>query len=107
MAANNLPHFHNNPKASRVRIGAKKFMRISDLPPFDHPHIFIDMRERNEIACPYCSALYAYDRRLTGKCEPAECAFHSEEFREPVPPNHDICTVTASPSPDHSRGGRK
>jgi uncharacterized Zn-finger protein len=78
MSANSIPHFHNQPGVPRVRIGAKKFMCIGELPPFDHPHIFIDMGDDNAIVCPYCSTLFVYDPQLNGGCEPAECAFHDE-----------------------------
>ena len=44
MAADHAtPHFHNQPGVRSVRVGAKEFMCIGALPPFDHPHIFIDM----------------------------------------------------------------
>jgi len=43
MAAHSIPHFHNQPGVPLVRVGAKEFMCVGALPPFDHPHIFIDM----------------------------------------------------------------
>jgi uncharacterized Zn-finger protein len=100
MVGNSIPYFHNQPGAPRVRIGAKKFMCIGDLPPFDHPHIFIDMGADNEIVCPYCSTLFVYDPLLEGGCEPTECAFHPESVPEPTPPPADISIATASPSPE-------
>jgi hypothetical protein len=45
------------------------------LPPFDHPHIFIDMGSDNDAICPYCSTHYVYDPALNGGWDPAECAF--------------------------------
>ena len=48
------PHFHNQPGAPVVRVGVKEFMCIGALPPFDHPHIFIDMGSDTETICPYC-----------------------------------------------------
>ena len=33
-------------------------------PPFDHPHIFLDMGSDHQVICPYCSTLYVYDPRL-------------------------------------------
>ena len=45
--AHGTPHFHNQPGLpSDQACGAKEFMCIGALPPFDHPHIFIDMGER-------------------------------------------------------------
>jgi hypothetical protein len=34
-------------------------------PPFDHPHVFLDMGGDNEKVCPYCSTLYRYSPKLT------------------------------------------
>jgi hypothetical protein len=35
-------------------------MCIGAAPPFDHPHVFIDMGDADETVCPYCSTLYRY-----------------------------------------------
>ena len=61
MADHAVPHFHNEPGVPVVEIGSKKFMCIGARPPFDHPHIFCDMGDDNEIICEYCSTLYRYD----------------------------------------------
>ena len=42
-------------------------------PPFDHPHIFIDMGSDGEAICSYCSTRFVYDGNLSGPCSPAEC----------------------------------
>lgn len=102
MAANGIPYFHNQPGVPRVRIGAKKFMCVGELPPFDHPHIYIDMGDDDEIICPYCSTLFVYDRLLHGGCRPPECAFDPEALREPVPPPRDISIITAAHAPHPS-----
>ena len=34
-------------------------MCVGANPPFDHPHVFLDLGNDNEIICPYCSTLYA------------------------------------------------
>ncbi len=36
-------------------------MCIGEMPPFDHPHVFLDMGDATEIICPYCSTLFRYD----------------------------------------------
>jgi uncharacterized Zn-finger protein len=66
MATHSTPHFHNQPGVPQVRVGAKEFMCVGALPPFDHPHIFIDMGEDNDAICPYCSTHFAYDETLHG-----------------------------------------
>ncbi len=75
MSQHFTPHFHNQPGVAQVRIGAKEFMCIGALPPFDHPHIFIDMGDDKEAICPYCSTHYVYDASLDGGCVPPECAY--------------------------------
>ena len=67
------PHFHNQPGARTVRVGAREFMCIGALPPLDHPHIFIDMGSDSEAICPYCSTHYVYDGELGGRSDPAGC----------------------------------
>jgi uncharacterized Zn-finger protein len=84
MATHSTPHFHNQPGLSQVRIGAREFMCIGALPPFDHPHIFIDMGDEIETVCPYCSTHYVFDPALHGGCEPAECAYEPADIPEPA-----------------------
>ena len=73
MADHATPHFHNQPGVSVVRVGVKEFMCVGALPPFDHPHIFIDMGSDTETVCPYCSTLYVYQEGLGPHASPAEC----------------------------------
>ena len=61
MAEHVVPHFHNDPGVPVIEIGAKEFMCVGATPPFDHPHVFLDMGDENEIICPYCSTLYRFD----------------------------------------------
>jgi uncharacterized Zn-finger protein len=64
MAEKIVPHFHNTPGVPVIEIGAREFNCVGELPPFDHPHIFLDMGDANEIICPYCSTLYRFDPTL-------------------------------------------
>ena len=75
MADHSTPHFHNQPGVPQVRVGAHEFMCIGALPPFDHPHIFIDMGLGHDVICPYCSTHYIHDASLNGHAVPAECEF--------------------------------
>jgi len=61
MHSEGTPKFANDEGASEVRIGVKEFECIGATPPFDHPHIYLDMGRDSEIVCPYCSTLYKYD----------------------------------------------
>jgi uncharacterized Zn-finger protein len=75
MAEHVVPHFHNDPGVPVIEIGAKKFMCVGATPPFDHPHIFLDMGDENEIICSYCSTLYRFDPKLDShSARPPECA---------------------------------
>jgi uncharacterized Zn-finger protein len=75
MTENIVPHFHNTPGVPVIEIGAKEFMCIGEKPPFDHPHIFLDMGDAVEIICPYCSTLFRYEPSLDPHAaRPAECA---------------------------------
>ena len=58
MAEKPMPHFHNTDGAHAISIGVGEFMCIGALPPFDHPHVFLDMGDETEIVCPYCSTVY-------------------------------------------------
>ena len=73
--AHGTPHFHNQPGLPKITVGAKEFMCIGALPPFDHPHIFIDMGDETDIVCSYCSTRFVYDPSLKTPCEPAECFY--------------------------------
>ncbi len=78
MSEHSTPHYHNQPGVKQVRVGAKEFMCVGALPPFDHPHVFLDMGAADEAICPYCSTLYVYDAALHGGADPAECVYHPE-----------------------------
>ncbi|MFN3658095.1 MAG: zinc-finger domain-containing protein [Pseudolabrys sp.] len=75
MAEHVVPHFHNDPGVPVIEIGAKEFMCVGAKPPFDHPHVFLDMGDNDEIICPYCSTLYRFDTHLDQHAaRPSACA---------------------------------
>jgi len=75
MAENVIPHFHNTPGVPVIEIGAREFMCVGEKPPFDHPHVFIDMGDATEAICPYCSTLFRHVPGLDPHAaRPAECA---------------------------------
>jgi uncharacterized Zn-finger protein len=70
-----VPHFHNTSGVPVIEIGARELMCIGELPPFDHPHVFLDMGDATEIICPYCSTLFRHDPSLGPRAaRPPECA---------------------------------
>jgi len=38
-----VPHFHNDAGVSVIEIGSQEFMCVGANPPFDHPHVFLDL----------------------------------------------------------------
>ena len=60
MAGHRIPHFQNTAGHAAIEIGAKEFMCVGAHPPYDHPHVFLDMGHDAEKVCPYCSTLYKY-----------------------------------------------
>ncbi len=74
MAEKGVLHFHNDPGVTSIHVSAHEFMCVGAKPPFDHPHVFLDMGADSEIICPYCSTLFKYDASLkVGTCSPSEC----------------------------------
>ncbi len=80
MAESKMPHFHNDAGVSTIKTGSKSFMCTGATPPFDHPHIFLDMGSSDETICPYCSTRYEYSPALPpGGAEPASCVYGPEK----------------------------
>ena len=79
MAASSTPHFQNDMGLSMIEIGAKQFMCVGATPPFDHPHVFLNMGAGEEIICPYCSTLFRHNARLgSDQAEPESAVWHDE-----------------------------
>jgi uncharacterized Zn-finger protein len=80
MAGHSIPHLHNDDGAAVIHVGAKEFMCIGAKPPFDHPHIYLDMGSDSEILCPYCSTLFRYrSSLLPDQTDPADCLLANHE----------------------------
>jgi len=75
MADHAVAHFQNDSGVPMIEIGCKEFMCVGANPPFDHPHVFLDMGHDREIICPYCSTLYRHDPALGAQqSRPDGCA---------------------------------
>jgi uncharacterized Zn-finger protein len=82
MAQTLVPHFVNDKGVDRIRIGVKEFQCMGATPPFDHPHVYLDMGHAAKIVCPYCSTVFEHDDALKAtESNPPSC----------------ILTVTAPP----------
>ena len=76
MAQSEIPHFVNDAGVSTIEVGVKEFMCMGAKPPFDHPHVYLDMGADDEILCPYCSTRYQFNEKLHGlDSKPEGCAF--------------------------------
>jgi len=76
MADHGVPHYQNDAGLAEIRVGSREFMCIGATPPFDHPHIFIDMGGDDTAICSYCSTVYRYDASLkSGESVPAAAAW--------------------------------
>lgn len=64
MAGHSIPHFQNDAGHEAVEIGVREFMCVGASDPFDHPHVFLDMGDADEMVCPYCSTLYRFNAAL-------------------------------------------
>jgi len=64
MAGGSIPHFQNDGGQPAIDIGVREFMCVGATPPYDHPHVYLDMGDDREKVCPYCSTLYRYDASL-------------------------------------------
>ena len=74
MSDHAVPHFHNDAGVSVIEIGSQEFMCVGANPPFDHPHVFLDLGNDNEIIGPYCSTLYRHAAdRAAGEARLPEC----------------------------------
>jgi len=59
-----IPHFQNDAGHAVIEIGVKEFKCVGANPPFDHPHVFLDLGDDMEKVCPYCSTLYRHNPAL-------------------------------------------
>jgi len=76
MAGVATPKFHNEMGVQVIDVGSREFNCVGALPPFDHPHIYIDMGDETEVVCAYCSTLYRFDPTLgPGEAKPAEAVY--------------------------------
>lgn len=80
MAGGKTPHFQNSAGYERIEIGVKEFMCVGAHPPFDHPHVFLDMGDETQKVCPYCSTLYVFNPSLHGEeSNPAGASFDATQ----------------------------
>ena len=80
MAALAVPHLCNDVGVERISVGARELNCMGAAPPFDHPHVYLDMGQDTQIICPYCSTLYVYQSELgPGESDPSGCIYRGKE----------------------------
>ena len=68
--------FLNDVGVSEIMIGCRQFECIGALPPHDHPHIFLEMGDRDDVLCPYCATRFIFDDALGPReTRPPNCCF--------------------------------
>jgi uncharacterized Zn-finger protein len=64
VATSIVPHLANDKGVEKIFVGVKELNCMGARPPYDHPHVYLDMGIDNQVLCPYCSTLYVHDPRL-------------------------------------------
>ena len=68
--------FSNDRCVPEIRIGVKEFKCIGMSPPNDHPHVYLDMSDKETILCLYCATLFRFDPGLgPGEADPPDCLY--------------------------------
>ena len=77
MAGHAVPYFQNDAGHRAIDIGVKEFMCVGANPPFDHPHVYLDMGADSEKICPYCSTLFRFNGALGAQDSAPAGAFYT------------------------------
>src|ERR1700741_4376165 len=74
MADSLVPHLSNDQGVEKIYVGVREFQCMGARPPYDHPHVYLDMGADSQILCPYCSTLYVHNNGLEpGQTDPDGC----------------------------------
>lgn len=80
MADKTIAYFRNDAGVETIQVGTSRFMCTGASAPFDHPHIYLDMGEDDEIVCPYCSTRFHKNPKfLPNQVQPDDCAYSPGE----------------------------
>ena len=71
MADNHIIKIANDMGVDEIFVGVRAFECIGANAPYDHPRIFLEMGDEDDIVCPYCSTRYRFNEKLgTTKSKP-------------------------------------
>lgn len=69
-------HYQNDAGHKTIAIGVREFMCCGASAPYDHPHVYLDMGDGDEIVCPYCSTLFNHSETLKAdQTDPPGCIY--------------------------------
>ncbi len=75
-----VPNFQNDAGVEKIHTGVKEFKCMGASPPYDHPHVFLDMGADDQIICPYCSTVYIHDPALSpAETIPPDCLYEADQ----------------------------
>jgi uncharacterized Zn-finger protein len=76
MAQTLVPRLVNDKGVDQIAVGVKEFQCMGASPPHDHPHVYLDMGDEDQLVCPYCSTLYRFNPSLAAtESDPPSCIF--------------------------------
>jgi uncharacterized Zn-finger protein len=79
MGGEGYAKFSNDRGVPEIRIGVREFECVGATPPYDHPHIYLDMSDKGAILCPYCATSFRFDPRLgVREADPPECLYFDD-----------------------------
>lgn len=71
-----MKKFLNDAAVETITIGLKAFACIGNTPPHDHPHVYLEMGDEDEILCPYCATRYRFEPSFSAtQTDPPDCFF--------------------------------
>jgi len=86
METDSYPKFHNEAGAPSWALAGVSSSALATMPPQDHPHVYLNMGNANEIVCPYCASLFRFDPSLGAReAEPVSCGYSDTDFEAWAP----------------------
>ena len=65
----------NDKGVDRIKVGVKEFQCMGAAPPFDHPHVYLDMGMRPRSSAPIARRFRDDAALDAGESDPPSCVF--------------------------------